>query len=547
LDAKWRENPDRIRDIGEEIAREMKHRQLAAQPGELGGGILDEAFAQFERMFDDKYGGFGEAPKFPAAHNLSFLLRYHVLSGNKRALDMAEKTLDAMYRGGMYDHIGKGFARYSTDRKWLVPHFEKMLYDNALLAMAYTEAHQLTGSGKYKHIACDILEYVLRDMTDAEGGFYSAEDADSEGEEGKFYVWTPDEVAAVLGEEEAELICGLYGITREGNFEGRSIPNLIGADLDAFALSRGLPPEKLGARIEASRQKLFEHRERRVHPHKDDKILTAWNGLMIAALAKAAAAFQNEAYAEAAARAERFLWTRLRREDGRLLARYRDGEAAYPGYLDDYAFYVWGLIELYEAVFDIGYLRKALELNEQMIRLFRDEAGGGLFFTGADAEELLARPKETYDGAMPSGNSAAAMNFIRLARLTGDAGLERLAEEQFRAAGGGASRYPMGHAALLSAWAFASARTREIVIAGNPDREETRRMVRAVQTRFLPFAVIVAKRDVDPETERTIPYTAGQRMRDGQPAAYVCENFACREPVTDAEALSRLLSPAAQA
>lgn len=437
---KWRDDREKIIDIGEQITEIAQRNELANLEGEMEAELLDRAYKQYERMFDDAYGGFGQAPKFPTPHNLSFLLRYYHRTGEEKALEMVEKTLDAMYRGGIYDHIGFGFARYSTDNRWLVPHFEKMLYDNALLAIAYAEMFQITGEEKYAQIAKDILEYIQRDMTDPEGGFYSAEDADSEGVEGKFYVWKPEEVTEVLGKEEAELFQDL-----------------------------------------------------------------------------------------------------LRREDGRLLARYRDGDAAFPGYLDDYAFYIWGLIELYQATFELSYLKKALELNEDMIRLFWDEEQGGLFFYGSDAEQLIARPKEIYDGAIPAGNSVAALNFLRLARLTGDSRLEDYADRQFKAFGGSVSEYPIGHSLLMSAWSFAVSDTREITIVGDKQKPETQDFIRAVQSRFLPNTVVVVKDESEGNIGKVIPYVAEHTTRNGKPTAYVCENFACLEPIVDLEPFEQLL------
>lgn len=324
-----------------------------------------------------------------------------------------------MHRGGIYDHLGYGFARYSVDERWLVPHFEKMLYDNALLALAYLEAYQATGKEIYAQVAREIFTYVLRDMTDPEGGFYSAEDADSEGEEGKFYVWTPEEIQDVLGEADGELFVECYGVTPEGNFEGKNILNLLDVSWETIATRKGMTLHELERKMSEAREKLFEVREKRVHPHKDDKVLTSWNGLMIAALARGGRVLGDERYTAAAEKAVSFIWRYLRREDGRLLARYRDGEAAYLAYVDDYAYLAWGLLELYEAGFDVSHLEKAIELTHQMLDLFADEEKGGLFFYGRDAEQLLTRPKEVYDGALPSGNSVAACNLIRLARMTG--------------------------------------------------------------------------------------------------------------------------------
>jgi len=356
IQEKWEVEKEKIVGVGMRVTEAIQLRQFSSGE-DLSKATLDQAFQQFCNSFDPVYGGFGPAPKFPTPHNLMFLLRYWKMTREHEALAMVEKTLAAMHNGGIYDHIGFGFARYSTDREWLVPHFEKMLYDNALLAIAYLEAYQVTGNNRYARVAREIFTYVLRNMTSQEGGFYSAEDADSEGEEGKFYLWVPEEIKGILGEEEGEYYCRLFGITQEGNFEGRSIPNLILSCTDERAgLLKIDDQELLGMLelVEESRRKLFIEREKRVHPFKDDKILTAWNGLMIAALAKGSRVLNNPEYSRAAARAVEFIWQKLRRQDGRLLARYRDEEAAFLAYLDDYAFLVWGLIELYEAAFVDG-------------------------------------------------------------------------------------------------------------------------------------------------------------------------------------------------
>ncbi|OGO78542.1 MAG: thioredoxin, partial [Clostridiales bacterium GWB2_37_7] len=455
--------------------------------------------------------------------------------GNSDALQMVEKTLESMYRGGIYDHIGFGFARYSTDSKWLVPHFEKMLYDNALLAIAYLEVYQVTRKQEYRRVAEQIFEYVLRDMTSPEGGFYSAEDADSEGVEGKFYVWTPKEVAEVLGARAAKEYCSMFDISERGNFEGTSIPNIIHNKMSFGELTQ-LP-------LEDMRTKLFQHREKRIHPYKDDKILTAWNGLMIAALAYGARVLGNENYEKAAEGAVSFIQSKLIRGDGRLLARYREGEAAYAGYLDDYAFFVWGLIELYQASFDIKYLKLAVSLNEDMIKYFGDEANGGYFIYGNDSEQLIARPKEAYDGAMPSGNSVAALNLLRLGRLTGNTDLEVEAERMFGAFADKVNDYSMGHTYMLMGVMLARGNGSEIVIVGDKTDAAVQSFINIINKSFLPYSVVVVKEEKDIETlVKLIPYTEGQQRVDDKTTAYVCENFSCRAPITDANKLSEALS-----
>ncbi|MFL6560464.1 MAG: thioredoxin domain-containing protein, partial [Bacillus sp. (in: firmicutes)] len=370
--------------------------------------VIEDGFDHFVETFDGKYGGFGEAPKFPMPHSLMFLLRYYKYRNDEHALDIVIKTLDGLARGGIYDHIGYGFSRYSVDEMFLVPHFEKMLYDNALLAITYTETFQITKEERFQTTAEQILTYVLRDMHHPEGGFYSAEDADSDGEEGKFYVWSPHEIKEVLGEEIGSLYCQVYNITEQGNFEGQNIPNLIQEDIIQFSLRSGLNSKIVLTQIEEARKKLFDYRKKRIHPYKDDKILTAWNGLMIAALAKAGRVFNQIQFGEAAEKAIEFIENNLVVE-GRLMVRYRDGEVKNKGFIDDYAFVLWAYIELYENTLKLEYLRKARTLTKKMLDLFWDQEEGGFFFYGNDNEELLVRQKEAYDGAIPSGNSVAAM------------------------------------------------------------------------------------------------------------------------------------------
>ncbi|WP_309118547.1 thioredoxin domain-containing protein [Paenibacillus sp.] len=533
---KWKENAQLVIDAGETVADQTARRMISNLKGEVTESSLDESFVMYKQLFDGEYGGFGQAPKFPTPHNLMFLLRYYASTGEDDALHMAEKTLDAMYRGGLFDHVGFGFARYSTDREWLVPHFEKMLYDNALLGMAYTEAYQLTGKAKYREIAELVYAYVLRDMKEPGGGFYSAEDADAEGVEGKFTVWTPDEVRDVLGEDDGEWFCDVYGITAEGNFEGRSIPNLLHGSLESQAARSGTEEAAFVDRADRLRHKLFLRREERVHPEKDDKVLTSWNGLMIASLAKAAAAFDRPEYAEAATSAARFVLEKLRTPEGRLLARYRDGDSAFPGYIDDYAFLTWGLIELYQATFDPELLRVASELTQDAVRLFWDEEDGGFYFYGSDAEQLFTRMKEVYDGAIPAGNSVMANNLLRLARLTGEQRLAGYAERIFAAFAGAVQQYPTGHAMMLMGLSLAYGKPREIVIAGARGDAETEAMLRAVRSAFLPDAVVLLRDDA-------LAHLADKTPVNGAAAAYVCENYACQAPVTSAEALKAALKP----
>ena len=539
----WKGRRTDLLQVGDRVTEAMRTLMVPAGPGELSEEILTGAYKQLSSRFDERYGGFGGAPKFPRPHDFLFLLRHWKRTGEKRALEMVEKTLQEMRRGGIYDHLGFGFARYSVDERWHTPHFEKMLYDNALLAIAYLETYQATGKETYARVAREIFTYVFRDMTSPEGGFYSAEDADSEGEEGKFYVWTPEEILDVLGKETGGLFCECYNVTPAGNFEGKNILHQIGISLSAVAARHGMSEDELERVLEEARQQLFRARERRVRPHRDDKILTSWNGLMIAALARGARVLGEEEYAEAAERAANFILHRMRREDGRLLARYRDGESALLAYLDDYSFLVWGLIELYEATLRVEYLREAADLTREMIHLFGDDKEGGFYFYGRDGEELITRPKEIYDGATPSGNSVAACNLILLARLLADPQFEKEAERQLKAFAETVGKSPMAHTFFLTALQFALGPTREIVVAGDPERPDTRRMLHAVGKAFLPDAVWVFRPEGPgaSEVEELILYVREHRALDGKAAAYVCENYACREPVTDPERLREIL------
>lgn len=533
----WEDEPDQLVDAANSITDQITQQVNVLRPGEINEQTIRQALENYIATYDRQYGGFGEAPKFPSAHNISLLLRLYKRYQDVEALEMAEKTLEAMYRGGLYDHIGYGFARYSTDEKWLVPHFEKMLYDNALLATAYIEAYLVTGTPFYRDVAEQIFTYVLRDMTDPEGGFYSAEDADSEGVEGKFYVWTPDEVKEVLGEREGEDFCLLYDITERGNFEGKSIPNLIKPSFNESWFKE--TADDLAERIEASRQKLFAARELRVHPGKDDKILTSWNGLMIAAFAQGYRAFGEEAYLQAAESAITFIEKHLVNSEGRLLARYRDGEAKYTAYVDDYSTVIYGLLELYDATFELAYLERALELCRDMVRWYWDEENGGFYMNAHDSEQLLMRMKELYDGAMPSGNSMAAYVMQRLARMTGDEELRQLADRQIEVFAGDVTRYPNGYAMFMHAVLLAVGPSREIVIAAGGDEEKTRLFIEELHRRFLPQTALIlyeAGEDGD-QARKIMPGLSGKEPLNGQTAVYVCENFACHAPVTDVQKL----------
>lgn len=512
--------------------------------GSLDKSVLETAFRQLSQRYDTRLGGFGEAPKFPTPHNMLFLLRYWNRTGDQSALDMVEETLQALRRGGIYDHVGFGFHRYSTDAEWLVPHFEKMLYDQAMLAMAYLEAYQATGKRQHAITAEEIFTYVLRDMTSPQGGFYSAEDADSEGEEGKFYVWKLEEIHKILEDGEAEVVTDAFNLNARGNFReeatgritGNNIPHMR-KSLDQVALTLGISEEDARSIVERARGKLFEAREKRIHPHKDDKILTDWNGLMIAALSKGARVLGKPEYAQAAGKAAAFVLGTLRNGGGRLLHRYRDGEASLPAHVDDYAFFIWGLLELYEATFDASYLQTALVLNTEFIERFWDPHLGGFYFTADDSEDLIVRKKEIYDGATPSGNSVAALNLLRLGRIAAAPDLEEKADRIGRAFSGSVKQFPSAYTQLMMAVEFGLGPSREVVIAGNPDAADTRIMLKQLRRPFLPHMVVLF-RPTDherPEITRIAAYTDGQTSIDGKATAYVCRDYNCELPTTDTD------------
>jgi hypothetical protein len=521
-------------------------------PGEeLDRPTLELAYEQLAKRFDERHAGFGGAPKFPTPHNLLFLLRYWKRSGNEKALEMVEKTLQAMRRGGIYDHLGFGFHRYSTDSQWLVPHFEKMLYDQAMLAMAYTEAYQATRKEDYGKTAREIFTYVLRDMTVPEGGFYSAEDADSEGEEGKFYLWTPEEIQRVLESEEVNLAAKVFNIEKDGNFgEGatgkRTSVNILHLrkSLGELASELNLSQRDLQKRLEAIRQKLFAYREKRVHPVKDDKILTDWNGLMIAAFAKGAQVFVEPRYAAAARRTADFILTDMRKPDGRLLHRYRDGQAGIAANLDDYAFLVWGLIELYEAIFDASYLEVALELNDGMLKHFWDDDVGGFYLTPDDGESLFVRKKEIYDGAIPSGNSVAMLNLLRLGRMTADFNLEEKAAKIGRAFSENVKQAPLAYSQLMVALDFGVGPSYEVVVAGDSQAADTKAMLKALMTQFAPnkIALLRPSEQESPDIIRLAEFTRYQSSIEGKATAYVCFNHSCEFPTTDITKMMGLLN-----
>ena len=500
--------------------------------------LVTSAYDQFRDGFDEEYGGFFRAPKFPSPHNLIFLMRYHYSYNNQFALDMVIKTLKQMRLGGIYDQIGFGFHRYSTDKHWLVPHFEKMLYDQAMIAMAYMEAFHITGDTVFENTTKEIFNYVLRDLTSKDGGFFSAEDADSEGEEGKFYTWTKQEIEEVLGKSLSEDFNTIFSIESDGNFNdessgkknGGNIPHLN--DFEFYNQSS----------IESARKKLFDKRKNRVHPLKDDKILTDWNGLMIAALARASIIFQEPSYLEAAIKSSSFVLNKISK-NGKLLKRFRNNQAAINSHLDDYAFITWGLLEIYEATFDSKYLSKSLDLMNVMVEDFWDEKNGG-FFLGADqSEKLIVRTKTAYDGAIPSGNSVAVMNMLKLSRITGNVKWAELSEKTIRAFSEDIYRAPTGYTLMLSAFLFDTNKSKEIVIVGNGEDNKTKEFINSFHSKYAPHKILLFKDTSlnNNQLEQLANWTSTQYSIDDKPTAYICKNFACNQPTNDLKIALSLL------
>ena len=518
---KWAKNPSSILRTGDQLADIMK-REFEASSGSLpvSMDMVNMTVTQLNQSFDHDYGGFGNEPKFPTPHKLLFLLRYAKLEADEQALFMVENTLMHMYRGGIYDHIGYGFSRYSTDAKWLVPHFEKMLYDNALLALTYTEAYQYTKKPLYRTVAEQILTYIRREMTDSEGGFYCAQDADSEGVEGKYYVFTPQEITSVLGNEDGSFFCEYYNITREGNFEGASIPNLIKAT--------ELKPDN--ERIIRLCSKLYSYRLDRSKLHKDDKILTSWNALMITAYAEAAKVFQRKDYLEAAKQAAEFIETRLTGKNGLLYVRYRDKNAAHFGNLDDYAFYSMALLSLYEVTFEAKYIKHALQTAEHMIELFWDNKYSGFFLSPKDAQQLIYRPKEVYDGAIPSGNCAAGYVLKRLANLTTNARLSEYANKQLRFLAGQLKDYPSSYCFAMTAFLYQLYPSKEIVCVTG-EKEDYSQLTDYLSENFEPntIALVITKQNRE-EVLALADYMHDYRTINERTTYYVCENHNCMAP-----------------
>jgi len=504
--------------------------------------LLQRAYTSTLEIFDREEGGFGRAPKFPHSMELSLLLRYWKRTHDPDALRIVELSLEKMARGGMYDQLGGGFHRYATDARWLIPHFEKMLYDNALLIWTYLEAYQATHKPFYRRIIEETLEYVLREMTSSEGGFYATQDADSPGGEGAFFSWAPPELKAVLGEKEGALICEYFGVTEAGNFEhGRSVLHLP-YTLEEFSTRSNLSATELDALVQRAKAALFQAREQREKPGRDEKILTAWNGLMISSFARASQILADQRYVKAAENAARFCLKYLKQNE-KLLRSYKDGQAKFNAYLEDYAFFIDGLLDLYEASFELMWLKEARALTEVMLEQFWDESKGGFFFTSKDHERLVARSKGAYDGATPSGNSAAVLALLRLAELTRNANLRKKAEQTLRLFRDLLEQTPSGFSHMLCALDFYLGPTKQIAIVGDKSDSRTQKLLSTIHQRWLPNKVLALKESQSfaPELENVVPLLKDKTVKNDTPTVYVCENYTCKAPVTDPQELEKFL------
>ncbi len=525
---------------GTTLLARMKTAIPLQSAGSLDPAVPELAISNLARTFDQAHGGFGSAPKFPQPMTYDFLLRAYYRNRRQNVLEMVERTLQKMAHGGMYDQLGGGFHRYSVDRVWLVPHFEKMLYDNALLARLYLHTYQLTGNPFYRRIVTETLDYVVREMTDPAGGFYSTQDADSEGEEGKFFLWTPAEIRAILGDAEGDIFCTAYDVKPGGNFEGKSILNLP-QPLEQVAETLNLGLDTLNDILTKGRARLFEAREKRIKPSRDEKIITAWNGLMLAALAEAGRMLERPDYIEVATRNAEFILTTLR-QDGRLFRTWKaePGQAKLMGYLEDYAFYADGLLALYQTTFEPRWFQAAQELMDVVLEHFSDQQAGGFFDTADDHEILVTRPKSLQDNASPSGNSMAVRTLLLLAAYTGRARYETPAIEALASLQQVLAQYPAAFAHWLGALEFALASPREIALIGQLGAADTTALLRVVQQPYRPNQVVAVTGEDEAASHPELAHN--RPARNDQATVYVCQNFTCQQPVTTVETLAALLN-----
>ena len=537
----YKTRPEEITQGADQLIARLEQSILTiAGQDPLTPQMLQGAYQNVVSSFDNAQGGFSPAPKFPQPMIPEFLLRYHHRTGESHALHMVEFTLEKMAFGGMYDQIGGGFHRYSTDSQWLVPHFEKMLYDNALLARLYLHAYQVTGKEMYKRIVQETLDYVLRDMTSPEGGFYSSQDADSEGEEGKYFVWTPEEIKGLLGPKDGDLFCLYYGVTPQGNFEGRNILN-VSRPLERTAEEEGVEPGKLREVIDRGKGLLLQARYGRVPPGRDEKVLTAWNGMMLRSLAEAAVTLDREDYRQAAVKCASFLLEGLR-QDGRVLRTFKDGHARLKGYLEDYACLVDGLISLHEATLFPRWLTEARSLIDDMVDLFWNQGQGIFYDTGRDHESLVVRPRDIFDNATPCGSSVAVDVLLRMGLLTGESNYTGMAATVLRSVASWLTSHPLGFGHWLANLDFYFSTPKEVALVGDRNNPATQALLKVVYSRFLPNKVVAGKEDGYDSALDDWPLLKGRGQVDGKPSAYVCENYACKLPVTEAEALAQQLT-----
>ena len=534
----WKENRTRLIERADKILGHLKEYSETTSEKTLPFDITEKLYETLKDMFDPYYGGFGRRPKFPVPHNLMFLMRYYHKTKKQNAIEMVNHTLTNMRLGGIYDHIGYGFHRYSTDERWFLPHFEKMLYDQAMLIMAYTEAFQITGNSLYRETVSQIAEYLQRDMLSEVGGFYSAEDADSEGEEGKFYVWRYDDIKKIIGKENIEIFEKIFNITPEGNYREEHTGRPTGKNIiylkktiSELAEELNIEEKYLRGKIKGWREKLFIEREKRIKPLKDTKILTDWNGLIIAALSKASVI--NPEYINLAKKAADFILNTMKKADGTILHRYKDGEAEIDGFLSDYAFSVWGFIELYQVSAEEKYLAEAIELTDTMIKHFWDE-NGGFFDTPDFGERLIVRPKESYDGAIPSGNSVAVYNLHRLFRITGDFRYRNYADKTVKAFSSKIKSIPTGYSMMILGYDFGSKEGKDIVITG----KDYKKVLKKLNQKFLPYSsILVKKGDI---LNEKIPFLKEIPVEE-KITVYICEDFSCGLPITDISQLDEKL------
>ncbi|MDI6644857.1 MAG: thioredoxin domain-containing protein [Methanobacteriaceae archaeon] len=545
----WSKNPEEARKSAEKILSALEGISRTIPSDQLDDSVLKKAYSIFQESFDENYGGFGMIQKFPSPHNLMFLLRYYKRYNDKKALEMVEKTLNSMRNGGIYDQVGYGFHRYSVDPQWLVPHFEKMLYDQALIAMAYIEAFQITKNPLYKRTAQEIFTYILRDMKSPEGAFYSAEDADSEGIEGKFYLWTKKEFDQILGSD-AELMSRIFNVRRDGNFKEESTQKKTGNNIlhlkqpyPKIAEKIGIPIEELNQKMQEVRDKLLKVREGRIHPHKDDKIMVDWNGLIIAALSKGSQVFKSDKYQEAALKAADFILENMY-NDGKLKHSYRDGESSGIGNLDDYAFLIWGLLELFETTFNPKYLTAARELNETVLKHFHDPENGGFYFTSDLAETILIRKKESYDSAIPSGNSVQILNLLKLAVITENLDYVDFAVSAEKAFSKKVERSPTAHTQLLIALDFKLGPAYEIVVAGSYESEDTWKILETIYTNFIPNKVLIfrGEGELSNEINKLSETLKLKKPLNDKTTVYICTEGVCKKPTNDIHEVKEILN-----